>query len=129
MGLLRAVELYVARDHAADRRYWEACAQTVVDALHQLGEIEGVRIERFLYRTIPQVRVTVDAERAGWSSADLGARLRDGEPSIVAGVTREAVTINPHNLEPGEAEQVAARLGQALTQLAQSTRTPALAAI
>jgi uncharacterized pyridoxal phosphate-dependent enzyme len=30
-GLVKAVELYVARDHAADRRFWDACAQAVLD--------------------------------------------------------------------------------------------------
>jgi L-seryl-tRNA(Ser) seleniumtransferase len=129
MGLLKAVELYVARDHAADLRYWETGAQTVLDALHRLGDVEGVRIERFLYRTIPQVRVMVDAERAGWSAADLAARLRDGQPGIVAGVTKDAVTTNPHNLEPGEAEQVAARLTVLLTELAQLSRTRVLTAV
>jgi L-seryl-tRNA(Ser) seleniumtransferase len=129
MGLLKAVELYVARDHAADLRHWDACAQTILDAVGRLGDVEGVRAERFPYRTIPQVRVAVDAGRAGWSAADLGKLLRAGEPSIVAGVTADAVTFNPHNLEPGEAEQVAARLGAALAALAQGARSPALAAV
>src|SRR5439155_1015158 len=89
MGLLKAVELYVARDHAADLRYWETCTQTVLDALHRLGDVDGVRVERFLYRTIPQVSVTIDAERTGWSAADLAVRLREGEPSIVPGVAKQ----------------------------------------
>ena len=129
MGLLKAVELYVARDHEADLRTWETYAQTVLDALHRVGNLEGIRVERFSYRTIPQVSVIVDAERAGFSAADLATRLRDGEPSIVPSVAKAAVTINPQNLEPGEAEQVAARLTQVLTRLAQPARTPALAAV
>ncbi|MBI3973049.1 MAG: aminotransferase class V-fold PLP-dependent enzyme [Chloroflexi bacterium] len=122
-GLLKAVELYVSRDHAADLRYWDACAQTVLDAVRGL---DGVAAERIIARTIPQARLTVDPARAGLTAPELAARLRDGDPPIAVAHSRDSVTINPHNLEPGEAEQVAARLRHVL---AQAARQPALAAV
>ena len=57
---------------------------------------------------------------------------RDGKPSIAAGVAKQAVTINPHNFEPGEAEQVAVRLAEVLSgvaQVARPARGPALATV
>jgi D-glucosaminate-6-phosphate ammonia-lyase len=106
-GLIKAVEVYVARDLAADLRYWDACAQTI---LHAAQDLEGVTAERFLARTIPQAKLTLDALRAGISAAELSARLAEGDPSVRAGLAGNTLTFNPHNLEPGEAEHIAARL-------------------
>ena len=112
-GLLRAVELYVSRDHAADLRYWEDCAATILDAIRGM---DGVTADRFYARTIAQARVTVDASRVGDSAAGLARRLRDGDPSIVCTLSGEALVFNPHNLEPGEAEQIGLRLKQVLRE-------------
>jgi len=122
-GLVRAVEIFVARDHAADVRYWDACAQTILDAA---ANLEGVTADCFLARTIPQARVTLDPSRTGISAADLSSRLAEGDPSIRASLAGDTLTFNPHNLEPGEADQIAARLTQVLQA---ATRQPAMAAV
>jgi uncharacterized pyridoxal phosphate-dependent enzyme len=122
LGLLAAVELYVARDHGADRRRWEADTQTVLDAVRGL---DGVRAERVPARTIPQARLTVDPQGAGLGAADLAARLWEGDPRIAVGRAGETLTINPHNLEEGEAAQIAARLAEVL----RGTRNSAMSAI
>lgn len=114
-GLLRAVELYTARDHAADLRYWEACAAAVLDAVRGL---DGVSAERIHARTIAQAKLTVDPTVAGLTGADLLKQLRDGDPSICVSTVPNApdsLIVNPHNLEPGEAEQVGAQLRTLLT--------------
>src|SRR5919199_6501076 len=49
MGLLKAVELYVARDHSADLRYWDTCAQTILDALRRLGDVAGFGLDPLLF--------------------------------------------------------------------------------
>lgn len=36
-GPRKAVELYVAHDHAADLRRWNGWTQTVLDAVHELS--------------------------------------------------------------------------------------------
>ncbi|CAA9265253.1 MAG: L-seryl-tRNA(Sec) selenium transferase-related protein [uncultured Chloroflexi bacterium] len=110
-GLLRAVELYVARDHAADIRQWEAWAQAVLDGVRELDGISG---EQFLARGIPQVRLTVDERRAGLSAAALTTRLRDGDPSIWMTHAGDTLTVNPHNLQPGEAEHIVERMSDLL---------------
>jgi L-seryl-tRNA(Ser) seleniumtransferase len=125
-GLLKAVELYVARDHAADLRYWEACAQTVLDAAQ--GH-DGVTAERFYARTIAQARLTIDPARAGDTANGFARRLREGDPSIVVTQTGDSLVVNPHNLEPytgteGEADQIALRLRALLRE---SAAQPALA--
>ncbi|HEV2121498.1 MAG TPA: aminotransferase class V-fold PLP-dependent enzyme, partial [Chloroflexota bacterium] len=106
-GLLKAVDLYVNRDHAADLRRWDEDARTVLDALKGL---EGVVTERVLARTIPQAKITVDADRAGVTAAAIATSLRKGEPSIFLTQSGDTLTVNPHNLQPGESESIATRL-------------------
>jgi uncharacterized pyridoxal phosphate-dependent enzyme len=110
-GLVKAVELYLARDHEADARRWSADTQVVLDAVRGL---EGVMAERILVRTIPQARLWLEPARAGTGAAALAAQLAGGDPSIRLAHTAESLTVNPHNLEPGEAELVAARLRELL---------------
>jgi L-seryl-tRNA(Ser) seleniumtransferase len=115
MGLLRAVELYVARDHAADLRYWEDCTATVLDAVRDL---DGLTAERFHARTIAQAKLTLDPTVTTISAAGLIKQLRDGDPSICVSTVPNApnsLLVNPHNLEPGEADLIATRLRQLLT--------------
>jgi L-seryl-tRNA(Ser) seleniumtransferase len=112
-GLVRAVELYVARDHAADLRTWDGWTQVVLDAVQGLTGITAMRI---MARTIPQAQIAVDAARAGISAAEIARQLRDGDPSIRLTQTGETLVINPHNLEATEeAELVAARLRATIT--------------
>ena len=106
-GLVAAVELFVARDHAADVRRWAAWTQTVIEALEGA---DGVQVKRFVARTVPQARISVDPARAGIDATALGARLAAGDPSIRLGRDGDALLFNPHMMGEGEAEQVAGRL-------------------
>lgn len=120
-GLVKAVELYVARDHAADLRRWDGYSKTVLDAAQGLDGIQG---ERILARTIPMARLTVDPAAAGISASDIAARLWDGEPRIYVARSGNTLTANPHNLVDGEAAQIASRLRQIIQE---SSRKPAMA--
>jgi L-seryl-tRNA(Ser) seleniumtransferase len=106
-GLLTAVELFVARDHAADARRWAAWTQLVIEALEGA---DGVQVERIVARTVAQARISVDPARAGIDGATLGAQLAAGDPSIRLGHAGDALLFNPHMMGEGEAEQVAERL-------------------
>jgi L-seryl-tRNA(Ser) seleniumtransferase len=121
-GLLKAVEIYVNRDHAADLRTWATWTQIVLDAAQGL---DGITAQQIVARTIPQAKLTVDPGRAGATAAEIAARLRDGDPSIRLSQSGDTLVVNPHNLEPGEAEVVAARLRAAVAVAV----APALAAV
>jgi L-seryl-tRNA(Ser) seleniumtransferase len=118
-GLVMAVELYVARDHAADRRYWEDCTAVVLDAARG---VEGLTAERIYARTIPQARLTVAGDVIGDTAAGIAARLRAGQPSICVSQAPNALVVNPHNIQPGEAEQIGARLREVFASAAAESR-------
>jgi L-seryl-tRNA(Ser) seleniumtransferase len=120
VGLLTALRLYIARDHAADQRTWEAQARHIAASL---AGFPGVRTEvipaELAGPGLPQTRITLDEASLGLTAYDLIRRLKAGEPSIHVveySASAGAIEINPMNLQPGEAELVIERLRQALQE-------------
>ncbi len=117
VGLIVALERYVARDHAADQSRWRLQCQTVVDALAQIpGVTPSVEHDDWT-RPVPEVSVRLDSRWEGPSAEEVKRTLASGEPPIMIGADLrpgEDLFVNPHGLAPGEAELVAERLMQAL---------------
>ncbi len=110
-GLLTAVELYVKRDHDADRRRWES----IIDAWEKtLRVVPKVRLQRIGPENagkVPYLSMDWDAERAGFTRDAFIARLRDGEPRIELWPTAtRGLCITPFMLEPGQERIVGRRL-------------------
>ena len=114
-GIVRAVELYVALDHQAVSRRWAEQVDTVVRALQGIPGVQAERIDASYSEGIPVARITLDAQKAGRSTADATAALAAGEPGIRVGEYGDALSINPQFLEPGEEQIVAKRLREVLT--------------
>jgi L-seryl-tRNA(Ser) seleniumtransferase len=82
VGLTRALELYLARDHEADWKEWEARVAHIVSRFER---IDGVRAERFvpeIANEVPHAAITWDPKRFGLSRETFAKALRDGEPRI-----------------------------------------------
>ncbi|MCL4560195.1 MAG: aminotransferase class V-fold PLP-dependent enzyme [Chloroflexi bacterium] len=126
-GLVRAVELYLEKDHAAEMRDWEQRVGTIVEAL---SSIPGVSVRRGLPggvgQRIPHAALTWDARALGLSYTELQQRLLAGEPRIIVQlIAPEAydlsnfpepeIRIHPHTLKEGEECVVARRVREELT--------------
>lgn len=124
-GLVKAVELYVHKDHAAEMAAWERRVQSMLNAA---SELPGVRAWRQMpYGTgqrIPHAAITWDEAAKGITHAEASRRLLEGEPRIAVqlinvehygfgGMTQTELRLHPHTLQPGEAEVV----GQALRRV------------
>ncbi|HJS74769.1 MAG TPA: aminotransferase class V-fold PLP-dependent enzyme, partial [Vicinamibacteria bacterium] len=82
VGLTRALELYLARDHEADWKDWEARVAHIVS---KFEGIDGVRAERFvpeIANEVPHAAITWDPKRFGLTRETFAKALRDGEPRI-----------------------------------------------
>ena len=125
-GLVRAIELYVARDHRADQSEWE---RRVALFLETLGKIPGIQASRQVPpgvgQQIPYAAATLDIEDPSAAYRRVVAELLEGTPSIsiqflpaVEAPYRQRrpaqLRVHPHTLEPGEAEIVAEKLELAL---------------
>jgi L-seryl-tRNA(Ser) seleniumtransferase len=121
-GLVKAVELYVGADHAAEMAEWERRVRVIIDAV---SDLPGVRAWRQMpYGTgqlVPHAAVSWDEAALGITHAEGARRLLEGEPRIAVqlitvehygfgGMTQTELRAHPHTLEPGQAEIVAAEL-------------------
>ena len=116
IAMMVALEVYLQRDHQADWREWERR----VDMIRQgLAAVLGVTTERFvppIANQVPHARIRWDQRLVKVSPAEIVRQLRDGDPSIeVVPVPYEegSVEIASWMLQPGEAEIIARRLGEA----------------
>jgi L-seryl-tRNA(Ser) seleniumtransferase len=116
VGLLAAVEWYLAQDQLALSRQYEAMVQLFVV---RFGGLPGLRASRDFPseagQPIPRALLRWDADRLGIDAATARQRLRDGSPGIeVALAGSDGIYVNPETLEPGEELIVADRLAEVL---------------
>lgn len=118
VGLTKAVELYLARDHEADWREWESRVAHILDAVRDL---EGVEVERFvpeIANEVPHAGVSWDRARIPLVRDDVARALREGEPRIELRPGKgdaPRVDVGVWMMEPGDHEIVARRLREVLT--------------
>jgi D-glucosaminate-6-phosphate ammonia-lyase len=127
VGLVKAVELYIRKDHAAEMAVWE---RRVGHILESLGDMEHVRVWRQLPhgigQQIPHAAVSWDEAALGVTHVDAVRRLKEGRPRIAAqligpqryafaGFTAPELRLHPHTLQEGEEIVVARRLRETVT--------------
>ena len=117
IAFVKALELYLARDHDADRKRWEDQLRYIDETLSDLAEVE---LEHFVKGETYQVPMLHIRPAAKISREQIAAALKAGEPRIVIAehFRADGVVINPHMLQPGQERIVAARCKEVLTQLA-----------
>ena len=128
VGLVKALECYVARDHVAEMVTWERRVAHVIGALAGLEHVRAIRQLPFgVGQQIPHVALTWDERALGLTYRELVRRLRNGRPRIAvqsvmpqdyagAGLPME-VRIHPHTLGEGEEIVVAERVRAMLVGL------------
>jgi L-seryl-tRNA(Ser) seleniumtransferase len=116
-GLVRAVELFLARDHASDLARWEETVRTWVEALDDVYGLRAVReFPNEAGQPVPRVRVTVDSQACGMTADDVRERLWAGNPRVlVLRADQSSFHITPDTLKPRETPIVAERIAEVLT--------------
>ena len=117
VGMLAALELYLAKDHAKEQREFEKRAETIRSAA---VAVNGVKADVFVPEVanhVPHVRISWDAAK-GITAADVVKLLRDGEPSIGTRSENETVVVGVWMMRPGEDKIVARRLREVLEKKA-----------
>ena len=109
LGLLVAVELFLDKDHARERREYDKRAETIRAAA---AAVPGVKAEVFvpqIANNVPHIRVSWEGATEATASAVVKA-MRDGEPSIGIRSESKALVLGVWMLKPGEDKVVARRL-------------------
>ena len=111
VGMVKAVELYLAEDHDALAREWQQRLETVSK---QLAKVPGVSTAFFtpdIANHVPHMQITWDP-KSSLTPAQASQILRSGSPSIAigGGQGRPGLAMNSFMLQPGEENIVAEQL-------------------
>ena len=122
VGLLTALELFVAEGDATRHRHWRTLAEALAAGLDGLPCTTLAVTGTGNVEDVPTVLLTL-AGGAPVSALELVIALQDGTPPVAADPTRcddGIVTFSPVCLQPGEPELIAAAVRQALARGAYS---------
>ena len=117
VGLMVALERYIKRDHAADRRRWHEQCDIIAAAI---VEIQGVKTEVLQddwIHPVPELHIYFTSNWTGPSSDVIVDTMAKGDPPILIGGYRRGggqLYVNPHGFMEGEAELVGERLHTAM---------------
>jgi uncharacterized pyridoxal phosphate-dependent enzyme len=115
LAMLVALESYVSKDHAAERREFDRRAETIRAAV---TAVPGVAAEVFVPEVanhVPHIRVSWDAAALGMTPSEVSRQLREGTPSIGVRPGNELV-VGVWMMRDGEAAVVAQRLREVLSK-------------
>lgn len=116
IGLLTALELFVAESDAVRHRRWRGHAAAMAEALHGLPGVQATLTGAGSEADVPSVELVLGKD-AKCGALDLVIALQNGTPSIHVDPTycdRGMVVLNPICLQDGEAEIVARAVRLAL---------------
>jgi L-seryl-tRNA(Ser) seleniumtransferase len=117
-GLVRAVELYVQRDEAAELAAWEDRMRRMAVALEGVPGVEtevGPQREHNRPAIVPGCFVHLDQTRLGLTKEQVVERLSAGDAPVAVATFPHGVLVNPIELAPDEDDLVAARLRAVLS--------------
>ncbi|HKW17615.1 MAG TPA: aminotransferase class V-fold PLP-dependent enzyme [Terriglobales bacterium] len=116
VGMIKALELYLAEDHDALAKEWQSRLENVS---RQITKIPGVSTAFFtpdIANHVPHMQITWDTKIAA-TPKQISQVLRSGQPSVVLGGGGEGkpgLTMCSFMLQPGEDQIIADQLTKAL---------------
>ena len=122
VGLVTALELFLAEDEEAEMaRFREVCA-SIVDAVRDVPGIRAVVEQDAVNRVLPHAVVYFEPGWTGPSGRAIQLALAAGEPHVYVqqgphqGGYFDEIAVDPINLQPGDEKILAARLREELTR-------------
>jgi L-seryl-tRNA(Ser) seleniumtransferase len=122
VGIVNALELFLAEDEAAEMaRYRDVCA-SIVDTLRDIQGLRALVEQDCVNRVIPHAVVYFEPSWKGPSGKAVRLALASGEPHIyvqqgaLQGGYADEISVDPINLQSGDEKIVATRLREELMQ-------------
>lgn len=114
LGMLVALELYLARDHKKEWQLWESQIKLISDSALS---VEGVETEIHVpphANHVPSLKIRWDESVVKISKPDMRKKLVEGHPSIETVGNTDEVGITTWMMEPGQERIVAQRVQEIL---------------
>jgi L-seryl-tRNA(Ser) seleniumtransferase len=123
VGLVKAVEMYVNRDHDAEKLVWERRVRHIIDQVATIPNVKAWRQLPFgVGQLFPHVAITWDVNRLEVSYQEFWETLLAGSPRIMTQQYDDPfrdgerqIRVHVHTLQEGQEVLVAQRIRQVLT--------------
>src|SRR3954454_7212509 len=110
IGVVTALEYWFGeRDTAAERQKWFDDCAAIAERLWQLDGVHGEVVAPEGVDRVPRLKIVWDRSRYPLNGLGLRQLVLDGEPRVMLdddSVTESSITVDPFQLQPGEAAQV-----------------------
>lgn len=118
LGMMVALELYMAKDHKAEWKEWEKRVKVIADSVSGVPTVSTETWIPEIANAVPHARISWDQAKVKLTPPDALKMLREGKPSIEASpaTDEKSLVIAVWMLQPGETEMVAKRLQAVLKQ-------------
>lgn len=114
LGMLVALELYLAKDHGKEWELWENQIKLIGDSA---ASVKGVEIKTHVppyANHVPSLKIRWDENLVKITKDEMRQQLRDGRPSIETVGNDDEVGITTWMMEPGQERIVAKRVKEVL---------------
>jgi seryl-tRNA(Sec) selenium transferase len=116
VGMIKALEIYLAEDHDALNREWQRRLEYISGVITRVPSVSTQFMVPDVANHVPHMIINWDPRRVSASPAQISTALRQSKPSIVIEPAEQAdgLSMNSFMLQPGEERIIAARLAQLL---------------
>jgi uncharacterized pyridoxal phosphate-dependent enzyme len=115
LGLLKALEVYLAEDQDAVDKEQSRQLETIATKLAKISGVTFTRNVSPIKNHFPTLQVHLDPARFSATPHDIAAQLAAMKPSIIIGGGTSEIEMTAIDLQPGEERIVADALANALT--------------
>jgi L-seryl-tRNA(Ser) seleniumtransferase len=123
VGLVAALELFLAEDEKAEMEHYRAICGSIVDALADIPGLRAVVEQDPVNRVLPHAVIYFEPSWTGPSGRAVQVALAAGDPHVYVqqgphqGGYFDEIAIDPINLQPGDDAVIVRRLREELTRL------------
>jgi L-seryl-tRNA(Ser) seleniumtransferase len=116
VGMIKALESYLAEDHEALNREWQRRLEYISGVIASVPGVSTKFMVPDVANHVPHMIIDWDPKRVSASPAQISAAMRQSKPSIVIEPAEQGggLSMNSFMLQPGEERIIAARLTQLL---------------
>jgi uncharacterized pyridoxal phosphate-dependent enzyme len=110
VGMVKALELYLAEDHDALNKEWQDRLKLISTRVCSLPSVQTSYFVPDIANHVPHMEIKWDVQRIKITPHDAYQALRKGSPSIVLDGGKDSLSMNSFMLQPGEDAIIADKL-------------------
>ncbi|MGA2563520.1 MAG: aminotransferase class V-fold PLP-dependent enzyme [Steroidobacteraceae bacterium] len=116
VGMVKALESYLAEDHEALNREWQRRLEYISGVIKKVPGVSTQFMVPDVANHVPHMTIDWDPKHVSASPAQISAAMRQSKPSIVIEPAERggALSMNSFMLQSGEEKIIAARLAEVL---------------